>query len=170
MKYPPQQLWSPSAHKKLQALGATTLLGVSLISCSPTAPNATSVTEPMPVLPTAVPVLPTATPILPTATAVSAGQYIDGTYLGDSIRTERWGSTQVHVLITDGMLVDVEMTEYPHSKSRSAQISAAALPILISEAITNQDAHIDILSRATDVSIAFIRSLDSALSKARVGG
>ena len=115
---------------------------------------------------TAVPLPPTP---LPTTAPVSAGQYVDGDYLGDSVRTDRWGNTQVIAHIEGGMLVDVEIAQYPNSKNRSSQISWAAFPTLISEAVQNQDADINIVTRATDTSVAFIQSLDSALEDAAVG-
>jgi uncharacterized protein with FMN-binding domain len=65
-------------------------------------------------------------------------------------------------------LVKVDILAYPHSTRRSDLISRAALPTLISEAITNQIANVDIVSRATDTSVAFIDSLGSALSQAAV--
>lgn len=186
--YLPTQRRKTATNKKLRALGAATFFSASLIGCSGTAQPTTNVVEPavvpivVPPTPTLqatiaalatelpAPVDPTPIPVLPTATSISTGQYVDGDYLGDAIATDRWGYTQVHALVTDGMLVDIEIIQYPHSKSRSAQISSAAFPTLISEAIQNQNADINILTRATDTSIAFIRSLSSALDEALAEG
>ncbi|MCA9951336.1 MAG: hypothetical protein KDE48_16915 [Anaerolineales bacterium] len=201
--YLPKKFWPTRAHKKLQTLGATALIGASLIGCSTATPSTTEVVDtavsvpttlstsiplaaditktlpsatltPLPTdmstsLPTetAVSVLPTSLP--PTTTPVSAGQYVDGDYLGDAVRTHRWGYTQVIAHVESGMLVDVEIAQYPNSKNRSAQISWAAFPTLITEAVQNQDADINIVTRATDTSVAFIQSLDSALDDAAVG-
>lgn len=200
--YLPENIWPAKAHKKLQTLGATALIGASLIGCSTAAPSTTEVvdtavtipttistsiplaadratTQPPATatpLPTSMPTsLPTETAVplpptpLPTTAPVSAGQYVDGDYLGDAVRTDRWGNTQIIAHIEGGMLVDVEIAQYPNSKNRSSQISWAAFPTLISEAIKNQDADINIVTRATDTSVAFIQSLDSALDDAAVG-
>lgn len=195
--YLPKNLWPAQAHKKLRTFGATALIGVSLIGCSTAAPNTTDVvdtavfapttistlTAPLPTaLPpataTALPTTPSMetavsvppTPLPPTAAPVSAGQYVDGNYLGDAVRTDRWGNTQVIAVIENGMLVNVEIAQYPNSTNRSAQISWAAFPTLITEAIQNQNADdINIVTRATDTCVAFIQSLDSALDDAAAG-
>ncbi len=189
--YLPKNLWPVKARKKLQTVGATALIGVALIGCSTTTPSTTEVMDtavaipttistsiplatdlPTP-LPTSVPtetaVSPSPTLIPPTTAPVSAGQYVDGDYLGDAVRTDRWGNTQVIAHIEGGMLVDVEIAQYPNSKNRSSQISWAAFPTLISEAVENQNADVNIVTRATDTSVAFIQSLDSALDDAAVG-
>jgi uncharacterized protein with FMN-binding domain len=96
----------------------------------------------------------------------STGQYVDGEYLGNSVQAHHWGNMQVNAVIQNGQLVDVEIVQYPQSTPRSRQITSNALPRLISEAIENQSADIDIVSRATDTSVAFIASLRSALNSA----
>ena len=189
--YLPKNLWPEKPHKKLQALGVTTMLGASLIGCSTAEPSTaeigdtavstpTAIATPTPLvaestetLSTALPVetavsLPP-TPVPSTTVPIAPGQYVDGDYLGNTVRTDRWGSTQVIAHIESGMLVDVEIAEYPNSSNRSSQISWAAFPTLISEAVQNQDADIDIVTRATDTSVAFIQSLESALEDAAVG-
>jgi len=119
---------------------------------------------------TPVPAPPTAEPTaVPTIEPTSVGQYMDGDYLGASVRTDRWGNTQVIAHIEGGMLVDVEIAQYPNSKGKSSRISWAAFPALITEAVRNQDADINIVTRATDTSVAFIESLESALEEAAAG-
>jgi uncharacterized protein with FMN-binding domain len=56
---------------------------------------------------------------------------------------------------------------YPNSSGRSAYISENAIPILRSEALRAQSANIDLVSGATDLSEAFINSLQSAILKAK---
>lgn len=197
--YLPKNLWSTKVRKKLQIAGATALIGASLVGCGAAAPNTSQVVQTAvftpttisTVVPTAVsfPTLtplptsvlgetavlapPTSTPIpptaVPTAVPTSAGQYVDGDYLGTSVRTDRWGNTQVIAHIEGGMLVDVEIAQYPNSKNKSSQISWSAFPALITEAVQNQDADINVVTRATDTSVAFIESLESALEAAGVG-
>jgi uncharacterized protein with FMN-binding domain len=107
-------------------------------------------------------------PISPTATPASAssGKYKDGEYVGDAVSADRWGDLQVSVTVQSGQLVKIDLVSYPHSTRRSDLISRAALPTLISEAIQNQSAQVDVVSRATDTSVAFTSSLESALSVA----
>lgn len=107
----------------------------------------------------------TVTPVAP----LSEDQvYLDGQYIGDSIRADRWGNMQVVVVIEDGELTEVLIADYPRSTTLSDVISRNAMPSLISEAIEAQDADIDIVSGATDTSEAFIESLESALEEALI--
>jgi uncharacterized protein with FMN-binding domain len=100
---------------------------------------------------------------------VEGAQYYDGEYYGDAVRAGRWGTMQVVAVIENGELTDVRIASYPHSTYESDIITRNALPTLISEAIEAQDAKIDMVSRATDSSDAFIQSLDSALLDAAIG-
>ncbi|MCB9450598.1 MAG: FMN-binding protein [Anaerolineaceae bacterium] len=95
--------------------------------------------------------------------------YYDGQYYGDIITAGRWGQMQVVAVIENGELVDVLIADYPRSTYQSDIITRNALPTLISEAIEAQDSDIDMVSRATDSSRAFIQSLDSALLDAAIG-
>jgi len=116
--------------------------------------------------PTLQSILPPVAAVALDSSAQNVGLYIDGAYLGDAVSTDRWGSTQVQAVIENGQLVDVEIVQYPNHTDRSAQISLSAFPTLISEAIQNQSADVDIVTRATDTSRAFIASLRSALENA----
>jgi uncharacterized protein with FMN-binding domain len=182
-----------AARKRIKAAGTTTLLAVTMAGCAAntvqqTLPDVSvdtttnvetsnTPTNPAIILPTIVANTPTIAPtIAPTTVPTQSapvletnGSYVDGVYSGDAIRTDRWGYTEVRAVIEDGMLVNVEIVNYPTGKRRSAQISQSAFPALISEAISNQSADVDIVTRATDTSVAFIRSLDTALQDAHVG-
>ena len=120
-----------------------------------------------PVPPTSVPPTAIPTEVPPTTIPESTGQYIDGSYLGDSIPADRWGNMQVRAIISEGQLVNVEIVAYPSSTQRSDTISRNAFPTLIQESIANQSADIDIVTRATDTSVAFINSLRTALEYAQ---
>ena len=110
--------------------------------------------EPSPIPPTAMPA------------GASSGKYKDGEYVGDAVSADRWGDLKVSVTVQGGQLVKIDLVSYPHSTRRSDLISRAALPTLISEAIQNQSAQVDVVSRATDTSVAFTSSLELALNVA----
>lgn len=93
------------------------------------------------------------------------GMYANGTYTG-SVANAYYGYIQVQAIIKNGKLADVQFLQYPSDRSRSVSINTRAMPILKSEAISAQSANVDIVSGATDSSMAFQQSLDSALSQA----
>jgi uncharacterized protein with FMN-binding domain len=93
------------------------------------------------------------------------GQYANGTYVGD-IANAYYGYIQVQAIIQNGKLADVQFLQYPSDRSRSVSINTRAMPVLRSEAISAQSANVDIVSGATDSSLAFQQSLDSALTQA----
>ncbi|MCB9138165.1 MAG: FMN-binding protein [Caldilineaceae bacterium] len=130
-----------------------------------TATPATAVIPAPTFTPAAVPPAATSEPAI-----ASSAYYQDGVYVGSSERADRWGNMQVRAIIENGDLTAIEILDYPRSTGRSDIISRGAIPSLISEAITNQDADINIVSRATDTSVAFIRSLETALETAHIGG
>ena len=96
-------------------------------------------------------------PARPSATAV-----VNGGITGTAIRTI-FGDVQVRIVISGGKLIDVQPLQLPRDRARSAFISQYSAPILRSEAIRAQSARIDIVSGATYTSIAYGRSLESAL-------
>jgi len=101
----------------------------------------------------------------PTAAAAPANS---GTFSGTTIDT-RYGPVQVRIVVAGQKVVDVQPMQLPRDRARSAFISQYSAPILRSEAITAQTARIDIVSGATYTSIAYGRSLDSALKLAHLG-
>lgn len=101
---------------------------------------------------------------LPSATAAT-GTYRDGTYTG-SIADANWGNVEVQAVITNGRIGQVTFLEYPNHRNRSQMINEQAMPQLIQEAITAQQANVDIVTGATDTSQAFIESLTAALHQA----
>lgn len=113
---------------------------------------------------------PTATPT-PTPTpdpqpVVKKNLYADGTYTG-SVADAYYGNIQVQISITDGKISNVEFLQHPNDRSTSREINDQAMPMLTSEAISAQSANVDIISGATDSSIAFRESLASALDLAK---
>jgi len=111
---------------------------------------------------------PTPTPIpVPTPASQPQGQYKDGQYTGPSVDAF-YGFVQVQATVSGGKLVDVQFLSYPSDRQNSIQINSQAMPYLTQEAIAAQSANVNIVSGATDTSQAFIQSLASALSQAKV--
>jgi uncharacterized protein with FMN-binding domain len=90
------------------------------------------------------------------------------TITGSSAGTP-YGPVQVRITLANGRLTDVTTLQHPNDRRRSVEINDEALPILRSEALKAQNSHIDEVSGATWTSDAYIRSLQSALDKARGG-
>jgi uncharacterized protein with FMN-binding domain len=105
-----------------------------------------------------------ATP-LPTAAGTPADS---GTFSGTTIDT-RYGPVQVRIVVSGQKVIDVQALQLPRDRARSAFISQYSAPLLRTEAIQAQNAKIDIVSGATYTSIAYERSLDSALKLAHLG-
>ncbi len=98
----------------------------------------------------------------PAAGAASSGST---TVLGDSTDT-RWGPVQVSITVQDGKITAVSVPVYPDGNGRDQEINATALPTLVQETITAQNANIDMVSGATVTSEGYVTSLQSALDKA----
>jgi uncharacterized protein with FMN-binding domain len=101
--------------------------------------------------------------------AQAPGGYRDGTFQGVSANAY-YGRVQVDAVVSGGQLVKVEIVDFPNDRRTSRRINSRALPSLEQEAIQAQSAGIDAVSGATLTSEAFVRSLDSALSRARGRG
>lgn len=101
-----------------------------------------------------------------TPVTTSSGTYKDGTYTGSS-EDAFYGNLQVQATISGGKITDVQFLQYPNDRSESQEINSHAIPTLTSEAIQSQNAHVDIVSGATDSSQAFQKSLQSALNQAQ---
>lgn len=107
---------------------------------------------------------PTATPTTPPVQA--QGLYKDGDYVGNSMNAY-WGNVQVKAVVRGGQLTDVQILDYPHDRRTSQSINSYAMPYLQSEAVQAQSAQVDMIGGATLTSQAYIRSLQSALVKAK---
>ncbi len=104
---------------------------------------------------------PTATPVPPP----KIGRYKDGEYIGNSADAV-YGNIQVKAIIQGGNITDVQFLQYPNDRRTSVEINQQAMPYLKTEAIQVQNAQVDIVSGATDSSLAFRDSLSSALAQA----
>ncbi len=111
-----------------------------------------------------------ASPPIPTAAPApaqnSGSQYKDGTYAG-ATADAFYGNLQVQATIANGKLTNVQILQWPNDRSRSIRINQQALPWLVQEAIQAQSGNVDVISGATDSSVAFTQSLQSALNKAK---
>jgi len=97
-----------------------------------------------------------------TTTTVSSGTT---TYTGTAIQT-RYGAVQVQVTISNGKITGVTTLQAPSGDPHSSSVSAAATPVLASEALAAQSAKIDTVSGATFTSQGYVASLQSALDQA----
>jgi uncharacterized protein with FMN-binding domain len=162
--------------RALAAISATVIGVVWLVTFKVTPLQVEAVGTPAahttaPPTPSATRALGSSTPGLRTATPVptAAGTPADsGTFSGVTIDT-RYGPVQVRIIVSGQKVVDVQPLQLPRDRSRSAFISQYSAPILRTEAIQAQTARIDIVSGATYTSIAYGRSLDSALKQAHLG-
>jgi uncharacterized protein with FMN-binding domain len=105
-------------------------------------------------------------PPRPSAVPVRPSGFRDGSYTGD-VADAFYGNIQVRAVISGGRLTDVQFLQYPSDRRTSVEINTQAMPYLKAEALQAQSSQVDIVSGATDSSLAFIQSLGSALSQAR---
>ena len=85
---------------------------------------------------------------------------------GSSISTP-YGAVQVRVAFTGTRIIDVVPVRLPDSNGVDQEIDQQAVPILIQETVSAQNANIQAVSGATYTSDGYIRSLQSALDKAK---
>lgn len=97
---------------------------------------------------------------------VAQGKYKDGSYTG-SVADAYYGSVEVRATVKGGALSNVSFIQFPNGHQTSVYINEQAMPMLTQEAIAAQNANVNIISGATDTSLAFQQSLGTALSKAR---
>lgn len=90
----------------------------------------------------------------------------DGSYVGKR-EYAYYGYVQVEVMVRNGRISDVKVLEHPNDNGTSRYINSIAVPYLIQEAVQAQSANIDLVSGATLSSTAFVKSLDTAISKAQ---
>lgn len=93
-------------------------------------------------------------------------QYKNGTYTGN-VADAYYGNVQVKTVISGGKISDVQFLQYPSDRQQSLERSNYAMPILKQEAIQVQNSNVDIVSGATETSLAFRDSLASALAQAK---
>ena len=129
----------------------------------------TTTTTTVPASTSATTTTTSAAPAEITTTTVNAatGLYKDGQYDGNAADAY-YGFVQVRAIVQGGKIVDVQFLSYPNDRSYSVEINNYAMPKLKTEAITVQNAQVNIVTGATNTSRAFITSLSSALNQAQV--
>lgn len=115
---------------------------------------------------------------LPTSSAFAAAQtkvVVTRKVTGLSASAGQWGYVQVTLTVrktttTVGTkktitrkIIKVGVPVYPNHTDRSVYINQTALPYLIQETLKAQNAHIQMISGASDSSYAYIQSLQRAL-------
>lgn len=104
--------------------------------------------------------------VTPQTPSTLKGSYKNGTFTG-SIEDAYYGLVQVQITINNGLISDVQFLQYPSDNRTSMFINSQAMPLLKSEALQAQSAQVDIVSGASDTSMAFQKSLAAALNSAK---
>ena len=97
---------------------------------------------------------------------VSAGSGTGTAVTGNVIMTG-YGPTQVQVTLSAGKIVKVTVLQHTDDGLNSQMIDGRALPLLNNETLAAQSAKINAVSGASYTSAGYIKSLQSALDKAR---
>jgi uncharacterized protein with FMN-binding domain len=100
------------------------------------------------------------------STTSPTGPQATGTFTGANVLT-KFGDVQVSLTLAHGRITDVQWLKLPYDRRRSQYISQNASPILRSEVLSAQSAHIDLVSGATYTSEAWANSVQSALAQTR---
>ncbi|MBI2324139.1 MAG: FMN-binding protein, partial [Chloroflexi bacterium] len=141
---------------------AAMLIGMYLIGTARLAPPLRATAVPTPT-PRPMVASPSGTAV-PQATTAPVPDVVAG-IAGDVIDTP-YGDLQVRVFLSAGRIEDVEMVVKPAAQRRSRQISESVDSRLRKRSLAAQSAHFDVLSGATYTSVAYMRSLETALRAA----
>ncbi len=93
---------------------------------------------------------------------------MDGAFTGKPSRMN-YGELQVTVVMHSGRIEDVLILEFPDRTPTSVKMSERILPGLTAEALAKQDWNVDIISGATQTTIAFQRAMVYALRQSEQG-
>ena len=108
----------------------------------------------------------TGTPDPDAAPPIPAGTHLeDGDYESDKVTFE-WGDLRARMVVTGGKITTVQIMSYPDHRSQSLYLIQLADPILTSEVIKSQQSKVNVVSSATNTSIAFQDAIASAIIKA----
>jgi uncharacterized protein with FMN-binding domain len=100
----------------------------------------------------------------PGTSTTTGSTYADGAWTG-GVADMKYGPIQVQVTVSGGHVTAVTVLQEP-SDGKSQRINSQATPILESEAVAAQSAHLDVVSGATYTSLSYEASLQSALDLA----
>lgn len=140
-----------------------------------TVPAATTDTTPAATTPTTTPAATTttttqattpATPTTPVTPTTPKALYKDGSYTGP-VTDAVFGDMQVKVTVSGGKITDVTLVKFPNDVANSTKINTNAHVKWKSETIAAQSAKVNIISGATESSVAFRQSLAAALEQAK---
>jgi uncharacterized protein with FMN-binding domain len=98
--------------------------------------------------------------------AVAASPASGGDSVTGAVAQTRWGPVQVRLTLSSGKITGVDVVQYPNGNGRDREINADAVPVLVQETISAQNADIDMVSGATVTSSGYVQSLQSALDQA----
>lgn len=84
-----------------------------------------------------------------------------------AVDTTQYGPMQVQLTLTGQRITKVTVLQRTNTGTESNQIDAFAIPKLTSETLAAQSARIDAVSGASYTSAGYIKSLQSAVDKAR---
>ena len=102
-------------------------------------------------------------------------------FTGAAVQADRWGEVDVTIVVkkttttnlktkkktVTRKITAVKVPVYPNHTDRSVFINQNALPTLIQETMQAQSSRVDLVSGATDTSLSFQQSLQSAILKAK---
>jgi uncharacterized protein with FMN-binding domain len=108
----------------------------------------------------------TSTPTTAADQTVTANPPAGGSTVTGTIAETRWGPVQVRLTLAAGKITAVDVLQYPDGNNRDREINDDALPVLVQETISAQNADIDMVSGATVTSTGYVQSLQSALDQA----
>ena len=94
-----------------------------------------------------------------------SGTLKDGSFDGGSANT-RYGPVDVKITVAAGKITAVDVPVYPDGNGVDRQINSVAIPQLVTETLSAQSSHIDMVSGATFTSNGYVQSLQSALDQA----
>lgn len=100
--------------------------------------------------------------------ATSGTSATDANTVTGSVACTRWGPVQVQLTVSSGKITDVQVVQYPDGNGRDREINSYALPVLVQETLSSQNAQIDMVSGATVTSEGYLQSLQSALDQAQL--
>jgi uncharacterized protein with FMN-binding domain len=69
--------------------------------------------------------------------------------------------------VANGMIMTVQVLDYPSDRRTSQEINRYALPVLAREVVQAQGVRVNLVSGATLTTIAYLNSLRSALQQAQ---
>ena len=111
--------------------------------------------------------MPGATKGRPAAAAGGASGMSGPRVVTGDVISSPYGPSQVAVTLTGGKITKVTILQHTDDGAESKEIDGPALPKLVTETLAAQSAMIDAVSGASYTSAGYIKSLQSALDKAK---